>query len=153
MALKKENVIITPEGLQLVTVLNYSSIEDINGFYGKEVFFTEGFDGELLYLFQALGNLGANARAKDFDKDIDVMIISNNIMNNMYSDLAYNFRMNLEDKLNQNNSPYRRLKFISEEHLINYILRRANSSDDDYSQELIDKYKKSVKTNKQGTLF
>lgn len=40
---KKEYVKLNADGLRLVTVLNYSTIAEMNGFYGKEIFFTDGF--------------------------------------------------------------------------------------------------------------
>ena len=111
---KKETVKITIDGLNLVTVLNYSSIAEMNGFYGKEVFFTDGFTGDLQYLFQSLGNLGAYARNKDFGIDISIVIIGNRIIENPESQLFIDFATDLEAKLNQNNSPYRRVKLLSE---------------------------------------
>ena len=79
---KKEIIKITPDGLNLVTILNYSSIAEMNGFYGKEVFFTDGFSGDTQYLFQCLGNLGAYVRDKDLGIDISIIIIGNKIIEN-----------------------------------------------------------------------
>ncbi|NDV46187.1 hypothetical protein D0T49_03915 [Paludibacter sp. 221] len=146
---KKEYIKITPEGLNLLTILNYGSIEEMNGFYGKEVFLTEGFSGNTDYLFQALGNLGAFARKKDLDKDISVIIIGNDIIDNFNN----SFIQDIEDKLNQNSSPYRRMKYISENHLIWYLENRIKNTNDDLLDDLIKKYKVSKKQIQQGNLF
>lgn len=150
---KKETVKITIDGLNLVTVLNYSSIAEMNGFYGKEVFFTDGFTGDLQYLFQSLGNLGAYARNKDFGIDISIVIIGNRIIENPESQLYIDFATDLEAKLNQNNSPYRRVKLLSENQLIWYIENRVNNTKDELLDELIKKYKKSKTNSVQTDLF
>jgi len=150
---KKESVKITPEGLNLVTVLNYSSIAEMNGFYGKEVFFTDGFYGDTQYLFQSLGNLGAFARNKNFDIDISIIIISNKIIEETDSNIYFDFATKLESKLNQNNSPYRKLKLISENQLIWYMDNRANNTNDELLMELIKKYKSSKVKPEQKNLF
>ncbi|MFK5282934.1 hypothetical protein ACI3PL_25540, partial [Lacticaseibacillus paracasei] len=79
---KKQIVKLTPDGLNLVTVLNNSNIAEMNGFYGKEIFLTEGFNSEILCLFQALGYFGAFARNIDLNNEIQFVIVSNQIMNN-----------------------------------------------------------------------
>ena len=150
---KKETVKITPEGLNLVTILNYSSIADMNGFYGKEVYFTDGFFGDTQFLFQCLGNLGAFARNKNFDIDISIIIISNKIIENPDAELYYEFINDLESKFNQNNSPYRRIKLLSENQLIWYFENRINTTKDELLENLIKKYKSSKTKSLQSTLF
>ena len=150
---KKETVKITPEGLNLVTILNYSSIADMNGFYGKEVYFTDGFFGDTQFLFQCLGNLGAFVRNKNFDIDISIIIISNKIIENPDAKLYYEFINDLESKFNQNNSPYRRIKLISENQLIWYFENRINTTKDELLENLIKKYKSSKTKSLQSTLF
>ena len=150
---KKETVKITPEGLNLVTILNYSSIAEMNGFYGKEVYFTDGFYGDTQYLFQSLGNLGAFTRNKDLDIDISIIIISNKIIENPNTDLYYEFITDLESKFNQNNSPYRRIKLLSENQLIWYFENRINTTKDELLENLIKKYKSSKTKSLQPKLF
>jgi hypothetical protein len=150
---KKETVKLTPEGLQLTTALHYSSIAEMNGFYGKEVFFTTGFKGNKSYLYQSLGNLGAYARDYDFDKDISLVIISNDIIENYNNGSSHPFIPELEKKLNQNSSPYRRMKFISEDQLIWYIENRIKQTNDEQLAELIKKYKDSKKEVRMDSLF
>jgi len=150
---KKETIKLTPEGLQLVTVLDYSSIGEMNGFYQKEVFFTDGFKGNKSLLYQALGNLGAFARDYDFDKEISLVIISTSIIENFINGSPHTFIDELEEKLNQNSSPYRRMKFITEEHLIWYIENRIKLTNDSQLGDLVQKYKDSRKENNMGILF
>ncbi|QIK56080.1 hypothetical protein G7051_17620 [Dysgonomonas sp. HDW5B] len=149
---KKEYVKLTAEGLNLVTVLNYSSIVEINSFSGKEVFFSQGFQGNESFLFQALGNLGAFARNKDLDKDISVLIISNKIIDEFHEGIIDPFIEDLESKLNQNNSPYRRVKLLSEDQLIWYLENRAKTTTSKQLTEIIKLYKDSKK-NVNPSLF
>ncbi|GAB6120972.1 hypothetical protein [Dysgonomonas termitidis] len=150
---KKETVKLTPEGLQLTTVLHYSSIAEMNGFYGKEVFFTTGFKGDKSYLYQALGNFGAFARDYDYDKDISLVIISNAIIDSYRNEIVHPFISDLEEKLNLNSSPYRRMKFISEDQLIWYIENRISLTKDKLTDSLIRKYKESKKEIRMDSLF
>lgn len=150
---KKENVSLTPEGLRLLTVLNYANINNSIDFYQKEVFFTECFEGNDSFLFQALGNIGAYCRRKDLDKDVASIIISNKILADFDSGIQHPFIKDIEDKLNSNNSPYRKMKFISEDQLIWYLEYRAAQTDDDYTKKLIQSYKDSKKGHIQNTLF
>lgn len=149
---KKEFVKLTPDGLNLVTVLDYSSMSELNTFSGKEVFFTDGFEGNVSVLFQAIGNLGAFARSSDFGKDISVAVISNKMIDNFFEGNKHSFLDELEKKLNQNNSPYRRIKFISEDQLIWYLENRAKLSSSTQMEGLLKVYKDSKK-NKEGALF
>jgi len=150
---KKEYVKITPDGLNLVTVLNYSNIADGSGFYGKEIFLTDGFKGDTQYLFQSLGNVGAHPRNKDLDKEVSFIIISDKFIDLFESGTQVEFITDLENRLNQNNSPYRRMKFISEEQLIWYFENRAKVNNDEILDDLIKKYKSSRKESFQQNLF
>ncbi|MEA4918157.1 hypothetical protein [Proteiniphilum sp.] len=147
---KKEEVKITPEGIKLLTVMCYSGYTD--GFYGKEVYFTDGFEGNTQYLYQALGNIGAYARNRDIDSDISYVIIGNKIVKNPDSDLYNSFVTEFESLLNQNNSPYRKMYFITEDQLIWKIESRASNTSDDDLKMFIKKYKDSIK-NYQTNLF
>jgi hypothetical protein len=150
---KKQLIKITSEGLNLLTVLNFSSIAEMNGFYNKEIFLSDEFSGDVRYLFQALGNLGAHPRSKDLDIDISTIIISNKIMELLDTNYISPFIIDLEEKLNQNNSAYRRMKIISENHLIWYIERRIKLTKDDILNSLIVKYKESKKQKNTQSLF
>jgi hypothetical protein len=54
-----------------------------------------------------------------------------------------------EERLNQNGSPYRRMKFLSENHLIWNIENRVEITDDGILKNLILKYKESIKQKNQ----
>jgi len=150
---KKEFVKITSDGLNLVTVLNYSNIADGSGFYGKEIFLTDGFKGDTQYLFQSFGNVGAHPRSRDLDKDISFIIISDKFIDLFESGTQVEFITDLENRLNQNNSPYRRMKFISEEQVVWYFENRAKANNDEILDDLIKKYKSSRKESIQQNLF
>jgi hypothetical protein len=152
---------ITSEGLTLLTELTFNQINEMNGFYEKEVFFTGGFAGDLQYLYQALGNLGAYARSKYsnenmekiFEVDIRAIIISDAIMNNPDSALYSDFKSSMEEKLNRDKSSYLKIKFITETHLMKYIEYRGVKTDDDLLKDLLYKYKESKKVPKSEMIF
>lgn len=130
---------ITPEGLNLMISVSNAGYSD--GFYNKEVYFTDGFKGDTQYLFQALGNIGAYARRKDIDADVTVVIVSNEIIQVPESDAYKDFVNQFENLFNQKNTPYLRLKFMSEEDLLNYLSNRAANFNDEDLKEFVRKYK------------
>jgi hypothetical protein len=151
--MKKQKVKLTKEGLELVTALCYSTIGEMSGFYDKEVFFTEGFKGDVKYLYQLTGNLGGHPRYENLNEEVNCIILSNKILDTFDSNA---FFVDLENKLNQNNSPYRRIKFISEDQLIQYFENRIKMTEDESSNVLMKNYKESKKntdTNTSKTLF
>ena len=150
---KKEFIKITPESLNMTMVLNYACITEMNGFYSSEVFFTDGFKGDTSYLFQALGNLGSYVREKDFGSDINFCCLSNALLSDFNSGTRSVFLDVLENAFNQNNSPYRKMKLISEEELIWYLENRSSTTEDDQLKQLILKYKNSKKQTVQPQLF
>jgi len=150
---KKELVKITPDGLTLVTELNYSHVSEGSRFYDKEIFLTSGFKGDTQYLFQSFGNVGAHPRSKDLDKDISFIIISNKLIDLFKSGRSVEFIVDLEKRLNQKNSPYRRMKLISENHVLRYFKNRAKVNEDKILGELIEKYNESRKKSFQQNLF
>jgi hypothetical protein len=150
---KKEFIKITSEGLNLLTVMTYGAIADTGGFYNREVYFTGGFAGKVSLLWQCLGNLGAYAPANDLDNDIHYVIISNRIMDEPDSELSRNFVSDIEARLNQNNSPYRKIRFITENHLIWYLEYRIKQRNNEQLGDLLKKYKQSRKKSVQQELF
>lgn len=138
---KKEYVKLTPEGLRLLTIMHNNVIAEGGGFYQKEVFFTEGFKSGLHYLFQALGNLGAYARNSLLDKDVSYIIISNKLLDEFDKGKSSETISYLESLLNEDSSPYRRVKFISENHLVWYLELRSSKFNDIQVKELVQKYK------------
>jgi hypothetical protein len=150
---KKEFVKLTPEGLNLLTIMNFNGIADTGSFYNREVYFTDGFAGNVLLLSQCLGNLGACVRTRDLDSDVHYIIISNKIMDIPDSKLYRDFVSDIESRLNQNNSPYRRIRFITENHLIQYLENKIKLRNDDMLDDLLKKYKESRKENAQQEMF
>lgn len=165
---------ITSEGLNLLTSMDFRKINELNGFYGKEIFFSDEFAGDVNWLFQALGNLGAHPRSKKLNKenplldlkldnDISIVIISDKIMKTHSMDNIHPFIAELESKLNYQDRElnkvfsYRSMYFLTEEHLIFYINRLSTKREDDILKELIKGYKKSEiqnkKTNPELNLF
>jgi hypothetical protein len=152
---------ITSENLTLLTELNFNQINEMNGFYEKEVFFTEGFAGDVQYLFQALGNLGSYAHSKYlgekyegvFKMDIQAIIISDAIMKKVDLKLYLDFKSDMEKKLNKSKSSYPKIKFITETHLMKYIENRSIKTNDELLKDLLRKYKKSKRVAKDTMLF
>lgn len=147
---KKEEIKITPEGIKFLTIMCYSGYGD--SFYKKDVFFTDGFEGNTQYLYQALGNIGAYARNRDIDSDISYVVIGNKILKDTNGDLYKSFVNKFESLLNQNNSPYRKVYFITEDQLIWKIESRAANTSDSDLRMFIKKYRESIK-NDQINLF
>lgn len=123
METTKKNVCITYDGLCLKIFMDSNE----TSMYGKEVFITNGMSGDVNILYQMIGNVGGYARNLDFDKDIDVIIFSDKIISDLRKNIKCSFIEHLEDFLNQKNTPYRKLRFISETNLLDYLNMRARS--------------------------
>ena len=50
---------------------------ELNYLYGKDVFFTVGFNQNKSILFQMIGNLGAYANDYEYDDSINIFVLSN----------------------------------------------------------------------------
>jgi hypothetical protein len=150
---KKEFVKITPEGLNLISVINYSSICENGGLYNREIFFTDGFKGNTQFVFQCFGNIGAHPRSTSLDKDISYIIIGDKLIELFENGQEVDFIIDLEKRLNQNNSPYRKMKFLSEEQIVWYFENRAKANNDEMLNDLITRYKSSKKEVIQQNLF
>ena len=122
MAAKKENVNLTYDALWFKIFMDSLDIK----FYGKEIFISSGLAGNQSVFMQMLGNIGGYARTTDFDKDIDVVIISDKMLDNFKSGIKDGFIQMLEDKINGSNTPYRKLKFTTENLLLETLKTRAN---------------------------
>ena len=73
---------------------------------------------------QMLGNVGGYARLVDFDKDITIVILSDNMMQRFKQGDKDAFIQMIEDKINASIS-YRKLKFTTEERVLDYMDSRA----------------------------
>lgn len=122
MAAKKENVNLTYDALWFKIFMDSLDIK----FYGKEIFISSGLAGNQSVFMQMLGNIGGYARTTDFDKDIDVVIISDKMLDDFKNGIKDNFIQMLEDKINGSNTPYRKLKFTTENLLLETLKTRAN---------------------------
>lgn len=137
----KNEIKITPEGLKLMIAISNGGYSD--GFYGKELVFTKGFEGDLQYLFQALGNIGACARLGEIEKEVSILVVANKLLEEPNSDLYNDFAEELSILLNQSNSPFLRLIFMTEENLIERIDKRASNFNDEALKDFLKKYKAS----------
>lgn len=136
-----QKIKITSEGLNLMISVSNAGYSD--GFYGKEVYFTDGFAGDTQFLFQALGNMGAYARSSNLDNEISIVIVADIILTDPYGKISSGFVEHFTNLFNQKNTPFLRLRFMSEENLISRIMIRANNFNDDALKEFIKKYKAS----------
>ena len=105
------------------------------------------------YLCQALGNLGAFPRSYDLDSDVSYIIISNSIVESFSRSETVDFLVDMQNRLNQNNSPWRRIRLLTENHLIWYLENRAKERKDEQLNNLLKKYRQSSKENALQKLF
>lgn len=154
MAQRKDYLKITYEGLKLLLASGYASINEMNGFYGKEVFFSEGFDDTRKFiLYQCIGNIGAYSNHTNLELDIDYIVLADQLIANPDSELYLNFVSDLEQKYNQANSPFIRMKLLAESDLINYLGNRAKRISDNHLSELLKQYKDQAKKTVSQSLF
>lgn len=154
MAQRKDYLKITYEGLKLLLASGYASINEMNGFYGKEVFFSEGFDDTRKFiLYQCIGNISAYSNHTNLELDIDYIVLADQLIANPDSELYLNFVSDLEQKYNQANSPFIRMKLLAESDLINYLGNRAKRIRDNHLSELLKQYKDQAKNTVSQSLF
>lgn len=122
MAVKKEQLNLTYDALAFKVFMDSGETY----FYGKEIYITPGLAGNKDIFMQLLGNVGGYARLNDFDKDIDVVIFSDSVMSRFKEGDKDEFIQSLETLINGNNTPYRKLRFTTEERVIDYMKTRAN---------------------------
>ena len=175
MATKKGSVNLTYDALWFKIFMDSYDIK----YYGREIFISSGLAGRQDVFMQMLGNVGGYARMNDFNKDIDVVIVSNYLMDRFKNGEKNDFFQKLEDAINANNTPYRKLKFTTENLLLDYLKDRANGrirqnqkdlkdknntvdlnerieasiEKDQVMLDLIKKYKESTKEPQQQNLF
>ncbi len=175
MAAKKESVNLTYDALWFKIFMDSYDIK----FYGREIFISSGLSGRRDLFMQMLGNVGGYARMNDFNKDIDVVVVSNYLMDKFKAGEKNEFFQLLEDAINGNNTPYRKLKFTTESLVLDYLKDRANGrirqnqkdlkakdntenlneriqssiSKDELMLSMIKKYKDSAKELQEQSLF
>ena len=175
MAIKKENVNLTYDALWFKTFMDSGELT----FYNREIFISPGMAGRLDIFMQLLGNVGGYARTTNFDKDLDVVVVSDYLMNKFKSGEKDEFFQMLEDLINASATPYRKLKFTTESIVLESLNTRArgqlrqNKKDlkdknttpqmieainlgierDELMLGMIKKYKESTKEPQQQNLF
>lgn len=135
MAVKKEQLNLTYDTLAFKVFMDSGETY----FYGKEIYITSGLAGNKDIFMQLLGNVGGYARLNDFDKDIDVVIFSDSVMSRFKEGDKDAFIQLLETLINGNNTPYRKLRFTTEERVIDYMKTRANGRIRQNKKDLNDK--------------
>lgn len=99
-------------------------------FYGKKVCITPSISGDENILKQMFGNLGAYPEVGHFNKDVDWIIFSDKVIEDLKNEVKNDFIELLKEGLNKSNTPYRKLKFASEELLLDYMTKRATNTGD-----------------------
>lgn len=135
MAVKKEQLNLTYDALAFKVFMDSGE----TSFYGKEIYIVPGLAGNKDIFMQLLGNVGGYARLNDFDKDIDVVIFPDSVMNRLKEGYKDEFIRTLEDLINNNNTPYRKLWFTTEERVIDFMKTRANGRIRQNKKDLKDK--------------
>ena len=135
MAVKKDKVNLTYDALWFKIFMDSVDIK----YYGREIFIAPGLAGDKNVFMQLLGNLGAYAREKDFDKDISLVVIPDKMMKRYKDGDKDEFIQMLEDRINASNTPYRKLKFITEELALDVMKTRASSHYRQNQKDLNDK--------------
>lgn len=175
MAVKKDKVNLTYDALWFKIFMD--SLDVV--FYGKEIFVSPGIAGREDIFNQLIGNVGGYPRETDFNKEVDVVLISDKLLAKFKEGYKDQFFVDIENKINEPSTAYRKLKFTTEELFLDFIKTRAdghirqnkkdlkskdNSAElnkailDDISKDevmlgMIKKYKDSTKEPKQQNLF
>ncbi|MGL5894752.1 MAG: hypothetical protein ACRCZM_09090 [Bacteroidales bacterium] len=131
---KKDSVNLTYDALWFKIFMDSGDMS----FYGKEAFITKGLSGREDTFLQLLGNLGCYARLSSFEKDITILIISDSMMVQYLNGYKDPFIQEVEDKINGSNTPYRKLKFITEAGVLEHMRIRANGRTTQNKKDLKD---------------
>ena len=132
----KEKIVVTRDYLQKDKKYIFEEAP-LNFFYGKEVFFTNGFSENKSILFQILGNLGAFANDYELDNSINVFVVSNQIIDLFEKGSKDPILEILETKLNSKGQPLKDLIIITESTLIEFAKKRTLFYNDKATQELL----------------
>ena len=76
MAIKKDKVNLTYDALWFKIFMDSGEMT----FYNREIFISPGMAGRLDIFMQLLGNVGGYARTTNFEKDINVVVFSDFLM-------------------------------------------------------------------------
>lgn len=175
MAIKKDKVNLTYDALWFKIFMDSGEMT----FYNREIFISPGMAGRLDIFMQLLGNVGGYARTTNFEKDINVVVFSDFLMDRYKNGEKDEFFQMLEDLINGSSTPYRKLRFTTEALVIDLLNNRATGqlkqNKKDYQDEtnsaelkekiakgierdelmlsMIKKYKDSTKQPQQQSLF
>ena len=94
-------------------------------FYNKEIYLTGGMK---LNFDQIVGNIGGTPRSSEFNKEVDVIIISDKIMGDLKDGIFDPIITEIESGLNAIKTPHRKLKFTSEKLFVEYLKMRAKGN-------------------------
>jgi putative ATP-dependent endonuclease of OLD family len=108
----------------------------LNYLYGKEVYFSSGFNKDEFILYQMAGNLGAFANDYSLDSTISIFVLSNDLFEKMKIGSKDGILLELEEKLNSKGQPFKDLLIVTETGLVNYIKKRNSYFNDKVNQSL-----------------
>jgi len=143
----KEKIIINEDYLNenITQLLNDA---ELNYLYGKEVFFTAGFNQNKYILFQMIGNLGAYANDYEYDDSINVFVLSDSFYDQMKSGFKDEILKKVEKKLNSKRESEKKPLPITDKNplvitkssLIDFVKKRTSYYGDKVTQDLINSF-------------
>src|SRR5450759_217250 len=108
----------------------------LNYLYGKEVYFSSGFNKDKFILYQMAGNLGAFANDYSLDSTISIFVLSNDLFEKMKIGSKDGILLELEEKLNSKGQPFKDLLIVTETGLVSFIKKRNSYYIDKVTQSL-----------------
>ncbi|MFC2186370.1 hypothetical protein ACFCT7_03555 [Fulvivirgaceae bacterium LMO-SS25] len=96
----KENIILNADVIDKYSV-NFLENSELNPFYDKNIFFTQGLRASKYIEFQILGNLGGRANDYSFDIKTDFYIVADKLINDLYNGIKDAQLQQLEIELNK----------------------------------------------------
>ncbi len=143
----KEKIIINEEYLNenKIQLLNDAPL---NYLYGKEVFFTAGFNKNKYILFQMIGNFGAYANDYEYDDSINVFVLSDSyyeqVKNGFKDEILKKVEKKLNSKRESEKKPYPIIEknplVITKSSLIDFVKKRTSFYGDNVTQNLINSF-------------
>lgn len=109
----------------------------LNYLYGKEIFFSTGFNQDNYILYQIAGNLGGYANDYDLNSTIDVFVLSNSIVDELLMGSKSETVIRIEKILNNKAQPFNNCLVITETGFINFVEKRTATYADKATQSLI----------------
>ena len=110
-----------------------------NPFYNKNVFITQGLGESKYIIFQILGNLGGLAIDYEFTTEIDYIIVTDSLINDLREGKKIEQLRLIETKINDKGKNYENLKIISESAFLSYVKIRSETINDNVTLNLLNK--------------